>query len=1045
MAARSRRPQSHTVIAIAWFVAAAVSVQAQEKPKDQTKDEKIQEVVITGSRILRPDLDRLEPTTVVKSEVFDERGYTDVGQALQELPAFGVSPSSAVNQQQGFGVAQSFVDLYSLGSQRTLTLINGRRFVSSSTASLSNGATSPGQQVDLNVVPTKLIDRIETISVGGAPIYGADAISGTVNIILKKDYQGLDFDYQVGDSKYHDAWNHRLRALAGTNFADGRGNITGVLELFKSDGLTGPDRANIANDLGFLAPLNPGNFKTVLMPNNAVGSISTSGVPYLDDFFYLPPGNLPFPTTLYGVTDPSGNPLAWSPGSSALSRYNLGGPTGNPVFWVGGDGARLSQFTNLLSPQKRGNADVLGNFKFTDHLALFTEGWFSSSHATNEITQPAYNTPFFCAPNTPANCAFRMSVNNPYLSPQDQTTIQNDLNAYAALFPLFAAPGTTPGPLFTPLCGPGAPPNCWDGHHFWVDRASTDLQSGHANVDQVVARTVIGMNGDFTAGQRSYNWEIAANYGYSRDTNRTPLFVYQNVLNALNATRDASGNIVCTPGYTNSPVATGQSTCAPLNIFGLGVASSQALAYITHNAIAKSIDTQRDLTANLTGPILKLPAGDWKFAVGFENRKETADFRPDDYYTLKAGQNVASPVSGGYHTNEFYAETLVPVFEPLQSIRMLHSVELEGAVRRVNNSVAGDSTTWTAGLRWAPVEDVLFRGNKTHSIRAPAVTELFLPPSTSFEFANDPCDKGFINKGPNPTQRAANCAAAGIPSGFVSNVVNATAVGLTSGNPNVTSEIADAKTFGVVMRPRFLPRLNVTVDYIDISMTNAIELLTLQDLMQACYDSPTYPNTPACSLFTRDVNHQVSGYNDGFRNAALFAFQGVSIGSDWTFGLPRALGGIELRANWLNTRKLIRQVGTEDPSKLLGELATTTASPHDRGTLDINYRKGPFGWSWQGQYIGPFNFDNQDCVSCGTPPTTSKDVMGVSHWWLINTTIGYEVTRQFQTRLIVNNVFNREPPYPGVQGVGGNFDSPTSLYWAGVLGRSYLLSLSYRF
>ena len=129
-------------------------------------------------------------------------------------------------KRKGGWHAQSFVDLYSLGSQRTLTLVNGRRFVSSSTASLFNGATSPGQQVDLNVVPTILIDRVETVSVGGAPIYGADAISGTVNIILKKDFEGLE-------------WMDRsacpIPRTPGTiasvrwrlNFADGRGNVMG--------------------------------------------------------------------------------------------------------------------------------------------------------------------------------------------------------------------------------------------------------------------------------------------------------------------------------------------------------------------------------------------------------------------------------------------------------------------------------------------------------------------------------------------------------------------------------------------------------------------------------------------------------------------------------------------------------------------------------------------------------------------------------------------------------------------------------------------------
>ncbi len=801
MAARTAsRRLSRDLVAVGSVVAWAICAQAQEKPRESTKsDEKLQEVVITGSRIARPDLDRLEPTTVVTGELFDQRGYTDVGQALQELPAFGIQPSSAVNQQSGFGIAQSFVDLYSLGSQRTLTLINGRRFVSSSTASLFNGATSPGQQVDLNVIPTKLIDRIETVSVGGAPIYGADAIAGTVNIILKKNFQGLDLDAQTGVSNAKDGWNYRFRALGGLNFAEGRGNIMGVAEVNKSDGLLGTSRANVANDLGFEAPLTPGPFKTVLMPNGAVPSVSTSGMPLVDDVFFAPAFGLT--TQQFGVNNASGQPLAWSPGSSALTPYNLGTQTGNPIFWDGGDGIRLSQFTNLLSPQKRVNLDTLGNFKFTDHFAAFAEGWFSEEHATNLISQPAYNTAIFGGLPGTVTDNFIISVNNPFLSAADRTTIQNALNAYGANFP-FGGP---------------VDPN-WNNSHFYVSRASTDLQSGAAVVDQVVARGVLGINGDFALGARSYTWEIATNYGYSRDTNHTPLYVFQNVQNALNATRDASGNIVCAGNPVNSPIVTGSSTCAPLNIFGLGSPSAAARAYITHDALARSIDTQRDATANLSGDVVKLPAGEWKAAIGYESRRETAVFEPDSFYTLKVanqpvGQVTATAVSGGYHTNEFYAETLIPIFEPLQAIPALHQLELEGAVRRVNNSIAGDSTTWTKGLRWSPIQDLQFRGNKTRSIRAPAVTELFLPGSSNTEFANDPCDKNFVTQGTAPATRAKNCAAAGInTSTFVSNVVNATATGLTSGNIGLTSETAQSRTYGVVLRPRFIPRLNLSVE-----------------------------------------------------------------------------------------------------------------------------------------------------------------------------------------------------------------------------------------
>jgi len=1015
----SRPRARRDLVAVAMLLVASGVTYGQERPAaPAAKDEPLQEVVITGSRIARPDLDRLQPTTVVNSQTFDQRGYTDVGQALQELPAFGVQPSSAVNQQSGFGIAQSFVDLYSLGSQRTLTLVNGRRFVSSSTASLFNGATSPGQQVDLNVIPTKLIDRVETVSVGGAPIYGADAIAGTVNIILKKDFEGLDVDAQAGVSNQKDAWNYRLRALGGLNFADGRGNVTGVAEYTKSDGLTGNARANVANDLGFLSPLGSSPYQTVLTANESVPSVSTSGIPLLDDVFFAPAFGLS--PSLFGVTNGAGQPLAWSPGNSSLSPYNLGTPTGNPIFWQGGDGIRLSQFTNLLSPQERINLDGLFNFKITDHFGVFAEGWFSEEHATNLISQPAYNSAIFGPAGSVAG-NFRVPLSNPFLTPADRTLIQNELNAYAANPPF----GGTVDPA-------------WDNQHFYVSRANTDLQSGRAVADQVVTRWVLGLNGDFSFAERNYTWEVAANYGYSRDVNSTPSYVFQNVQNALNAAMDPFGNPVCV-NPVKSPYPTASNQCAPLNIFGLGQPSAAALAYITHDAIATSINTQRDVTANLSGDLFKLPAGEWKAAVGFEYRRESAEFDPDSFLQNGGGQTTATGISGAYHTKEFYGETLIPIFEPLQAIPVLHKLELEGAVRRVDNSIAGSSTTWTRGVHWAPIEDVEFRGNKTRSIRAPAITELFLPASQNFSFANDPCDKNFVNQGTDPATRRKNCIAAGIdPNTFVSNIVNATVLGTTSGNPSLTSETADARTFGVVLRPRFIPHFSLSVDYVEINLSNAIENLQVTDILDACYDAQDYPNNPSCQQFTRNAQGQITSWKAGFVNAGLLDFQGITIGADWSTALPRNWGSLQFRANWLDTRKLLQQVGSASPNSLVGELATTTAAPHGKGTFDINYSHGNFQWYWQAQYTGPFNFNNQNTA-------TTQDILGVSHWWLINTTLTYDWSKNFQTRLIIDNVANKEPPFPALAGIGGNFESPTSLYFPGILGRSYLLSVSYHF
>ena len=1014
-------------IVLASLPIAATYVYGQEAAQNTSKPEdKLTEVVITGSRIARPELDRLEPTIVLGSESFDQRGYSDVGQALSELPSFGIQSSNATNTQSSFGVAQSFVDLYSLGSQRTLVLVDGRRFVSSNTASLFGQATPPGQQVDLNVIPTKLIDRVETISVGGAPIYGADAIAGTVNIIMKKNYEGIDVDGQAGVSNQKDAWNYRARVLGGFNFADGRGNVTAVAEFSKADGLTGPDRRNFSENLGFFSPVTPGPFDTVLYQQSAVPQVSTGGVPMLDDFFYLPP-QFGLPPSAIGVTDASVNPLAFSGGR--LGPYNLGTPTGNPVFWSGGDGIRLSQFSNLLSPLERTNIDTIDNFKINDHVNLYGETWFSETHARNLIAQPAYNATIF-GPAGTVSGDFKVNVNNPFLSAADQTLIANEMAAYGAA-------NCPTGPP----CAGTFDPN-WNPNFFYVSRASTDLQSGAVSDSQEVYRGVVGLNGDFSLGSaHDYTWDIALNYGRSENTAVQPAYVFQNLENALNATT-VGGQIVCAPGAVNSPIPTNSSTCAPLNIFGQGQPSAAAVAYITHMATAVSTDTQRDATANLSGDILKLPAGEWKGAVGFENRRESANFSPDSFYTTTPapGQIVAGSVAGAYLTNEVYAETLVPIFEASQGIPLLHQVELEGAFRRVDNTIAGKSNTYTEGLRWAPVQDILFRGNRTFSIRAPAITELFLPTSTSNEFASDPCDHNFINQGLAPATRAANCAAAGIPAGFTSNVVNATVQGVTSGNPSLSPEKADSYTYGIVLRPRWVPRLSVTADWIDIKMTNAIAQLNLTDLMDECYDSPDFPNNPACSHFTRNpATHQVTGYSDGFINAGLLHFQGFSAGLQDTFDLPAHLGTMQFHANYLDTKTLLLQVGSAAPINEADTLNQLEAAPKSKAVFDLNYMKGPFQWYWQAQYYSMMDFNNQN-----TP--TAQNILSVPKWWLINSTITMDVTKALELRLTVDNVFNKEPPYPSLAaGTGGNFASATSLYFAGIIGRTYLLNVDYKF
>jgi len=1027
------------LLALPALLALGIPAHAQVTPKAAAPEDVLQEVVVTGSRIARPEFDNLEPTTSVDSKIFDQRGYLDVGQALNELPAFGVAPGSAANTQNGLGgIAQSFVDLYGLGSQRTLTLVNGRRFVSESTASLSNANANTnnggnGTQVDLNVIPTKLIDHVEVVSVGGAPIYGADAIAGVVNIILKKDYQGLDVDAQVGASGQGDAWNYRTRILAGQNLFDGRANITGVAEFTKSDGLVGTQRSVYAADLGFLAPVTPGKYTSVLTPALSVPQVSFGGVPLVDDTILAPA--LGLTGSVVGVTNAAGQTLAFGPGGS-LVPYNTGTNTGNPIFASGGDGLRLSQVSNLLSPTERINIDTLMHFQVNDRLNIFGEGYFSESHGWNLISQNNYNTNLFGGGGTSTG-NFVVSINNPFLTPGDRQLIQTALNNYAAALPFGA-------PLYQGVtAGPGQPVSypAWNTSQFYVSRTSLDINGGNATSTQTVVRGVVGANGDFSFASRNFNWEVSVNYGTSDNVQLTPSFVFQNVVNALNSTTNAAGQIVCAGTPVNGPTTTASSTCAPLNIFGNGSPSLAAQQYVTHLASVESFNTQRDTNAFIGGDILKVPAGEWKFSAGFENRRESANFAPDSFYTEDLGQNLVGSVAGSYITNEAYFETLLPIFSPMQDIPALDRLELEGAARRVDNSIAGDATTYTYALRWAPIEDVLFRGNKTKSIRAPSITELFLPPATTGSFANDPCDKNFVGQGPVPATREANCAAAlaSIPGGynpatFTSNVVNATALGTTSGNTGLQSETAFSKTFGVVLRPRWVPKLNISVDYIDIALKDAIESLTLVDNMDACYDSSNFPNNPSCNAFTRNAAGQVTTFHSGFVNAGLLEFTGIQAALDYTFELPWALGSLETSAHYLDTQRLKSQIATAAPNDISGQIGYSK----NKGLIDILYANRGFSWDWQATFIGPAQFSNQN-----TP--TSQDVLGVGSWWLINSTIGMKFSPAFQVRFIVDNVFNKQPPFPAIAGTGGNYAVATTTYFSGILGRSLQLSADYKF
>lgn len=958
------------------------------------------EIVVTGSRIPRPEFDTLQPTQVIGAAQIESRGYTNVGQALDEIPAFGPPGNSAVGAQSSFGPAQTFVDFFGLGTQRTLVLVNGRRFVSSNTASIF-GPVAAGTQVDLNNIPTTLVERVETVAVGGAPIYGSDAIAGTVNIILKRDYEGLNIEGQYGISERGDAPDRRVSLLAGKNFADGRGNIVLSGEYNKVTGFTAVDRTITAQGNFFGTPpaAQMSEFRRLLYPAQRYSSFTAGGVPFNADDFSVQDA---------GIQDAAGQYLQFG-SNGTLVPLDLGTVLRQGYISSGGNGFNLPLQSNLLTNSERYLANAQLNFEVTDHVRLFGEAWYAHSKGVNIIDQPNYNTALFDAAGT-ADGNIIVSLDNPYLSAADRTTIAANLPAGQDV--------------------------------FYLGRALADLTTGRSQATVETYRFVGGLAGDFNVGSRNFTWEASANYGRSKTRGRNFELIQQNFANAVDAVRDANGNIVCRPGITNAAIDAISNTCAPLNVLGAGLASQAARDYIF--AIAKPVSTNEQLVfnANVTGPIFTLFGNDVQVSAGYEHRQEKTRFEPGDYYRgedngdgtrTQFGRSIPiDPISGKFNTDEVFGELVIPFVSAKNDLSWLRTLEFDGAARYVDNSLSGGDLTWTAGGRLGFIPDITFRGNFTRSIRSPAITEAFNPTSRAFDAGDDPCDTRYVGDGPNPATRAANCQAAGINTAdFTSNFSDFTIPVTVSGNPNLANEKADSWTAGAIIQPRFARSLTLAADWIHINLKGAIASLGGTDILNACYDSTDFPNS-FCGLVTRDADGQITEIAEGYYNAATYKVQGLTATAAYKLGLERLgatnAGTVGLSVNYFYRDKLEQQVGTGDIDHQAGEIGY----PRHSGTANLTYENSGFNALFQAQYFGKGRFDIDEAEN-------SRDILGVGDWWLFNGTVGVNVNRQFGVKFIVDNIFDKKPPYPAPAGGG------TTTYYSGILGRYFRVAANVKF
>lgn len=979
------------------------------------------EIVITGSRIARPNLASPNPITSVQGEEFFRSGQVSIGDQLNQLPQLA-STFSQSNSTRFLGTAGlNLLDLRDLGTQRTLVLVNGRRHVA---GDILNSGTS----VDTNTIPTDLIERVDVVTGGESAVYGSDAIAGVVNFVLKDHFEGLQARAQSGISTYGDGGAQFVSLLGGKNFGDGRGNIAVNLEYAHQDQYFGTGRPYLNSQRSFIT-VNPdgtaGNPENVLYNDvrsasysetgiirfggNALlnGGIGPNGVRYYVPYQFTPDGNL-VPVT--------GQRVGYGPNGS----------------FIGGNGSNFRSGDQMqLQPRlDRFNASLVGHYTFSDAFEPFVEATYSRT----TVFGSGGSGPAFINGGVFGDPREALRLDNPYLSDQARATI---IANFLAANPARVITGATTFNVREILEGLGS-------------RA----ELSHRDTYRVVG----GIRGTFNGNWR---YELSANYGeFKEQTNIQGNLNIQRFLLANDPVRNGSGQIVCRAqvdpnaaiGYIDqgATLAHDVAACVPINVFG-GQFTQAQKAYLLQDTVATGKISQFDVSGFVSGDLrqlFSLPGGPIGFSIGGEYRRETNYYNQDPLvqqgYTFY--NSIPTFNAPAMIVKEAYGEVRVPL---LKDIPFIKELTLTGAVRVSDyNTQAGTVWSYNGSAIWRPVSDLTLRASYARAVRAPNLGELYTPAGTNYQLITDPCSADNITKGSNPSNRQANCAAAGRPAGYNFQYSNSLRY-LSGGNPNLKAEKSDSYTVGGVFQPHWVPGLSITVDYYNIKVKQAIASVDAQTIINQCYDLPNLSNQ-FCGLFSR------AGASGGPNGEIPFQIlEGSLLSAGVNFGLLRArgidaevaynrqIGGygtLSLRGNYTH---VIQRDDFTDPTRpdYITRNRGNLGTPIDRFKLNADFKTGPFtlGYTlrWYGrQYVGDYSYYNPLNGNQPTDPyyANYKYYPVVAYH---DVRLSADINNRFNFYVGVTNIGNKHPPLDltGLGAGSGQYDILGRFFFSGISGK----------
>ncbi len=661
----------HTSRAALLVAASALpfTVQAQEAAPEEGAEDGDTTIIVTGSRISRdPNVGSPAPITALNSEELTQAGTADVVDVLRDVPALSTSTSTEGSIDGVFSqsVGQSILNLRGLGSNRTLVLVNGRRHVS---------GVAGAQAVDINSIPTALIERVETLTGGASSIYGADAVTGVVNFVLRDDFEGLQANVQTGISSEGDAFRINGDLTWGTNFADGRGNIAVSFEYARNDELQFGDRGfsrdnGIADDQGNPARFfQAGEINAATMPNFAAFfAVGASGFP--SGFSIPTPGSSNFDAifTTPGVTPTAAEQALIDRAANAPSRLiardprfslsSAGGVVAPGLIGIS-DGPDINNngtpdclessvgFNSTFQPGAFGLAGGCAVINADGSLGVYQDGLVTGLF--NQFGGDGIPNNFNSNSLIPETERWSVNVNAKYeISEKAELFFEGKFVSNSAEFQ--AQPNTfydlltirDDNPFITPELQNFVEPLFFGGGDgFYITRDPADLGPNRDRNEFETLRFVGGVRGDITD---SLKYEFSGNWGrFNQTTFDNNRVILDRWYAAIDATTDVNGNAICrsdidptapattpfgipqgAPGfYTFNP---GDGQCRPANILGgVGAISQDAIDFVTAT-IVNEFELEQYVVSGVligdTGSFFELPGGPVDFVVGTEFRKE---------------------------------------------------------------------------------------------------------------------------------------------------------------------------------------------------------------------------------------------------------------------------------------------------------------------------------------------------------------------------------------------------------------------------------------